>query len=170
MASVTNDEGDGEPLENPRRRAVYEAIRADPGRCLSAVSEASDVTLSTARHHLRVLEDEGLVRSKLVRGKRRYVPVGDYDVELRAALADSATRAVLETLASIGPAHNGRIADELDRDPSTVSHHLSALADDGLVRRERDGRAIVNELAPAAEAALCVDPDSNAPQSTLEVA
>ena len=170
METVTGIERDDtDLLENPHRRAIYETIRADPGRCLTVVSEESDVALSTARHHLRVLEEEGLIRSTLVRGKRRYVPVGDHDVELQAALDDSATRAVLETLAAIGPATNGRIADELDRDPSTVSHHLSALEDDGLVVRERDGRSVVNELHSTVEAVLRVDPQPSDNQSVPEV-
>ncbi|APW96310.1 transcriptional regulator [Halobiforma lacisalsi AJ5] len=39
-------------------------------------------------------------------------------------------------------------------DPSTVSHHLSSLEEDGLVVRERDGPAIVNRVAPEVEPAL----------------
>jgi DNA-binding transcriptional ArsR family regulator len=42
----------------------------------------------------------------------------------------------------------------VDRDASTVSHHLSRLEADGLVERERDGPAVVNRLAPATRAAL----------------
>jgi DNA-binding transcriptional ArsR family regulator len=61
---------------------------------------------------------------------------------------------VLVTLAKEGDASVSTIADALDRDPSTVSHHLSRLEEDGLVERERDGRSKVNRLAPATEAAL----------------
>jgi DNA-binding transcriptional ArsR family regulator len=54
---------------------------------------------------------------------------------------------LLDALADLGTAHVGLLAEELDRDPSTVSHHLQRLADDELVVRERDGRAVVNRLA-----------------------
>lgn len=138
------------PLENEHRRSLYETIRADPGRCLTTVSEESGVALSTARHHLRVLEEENLIRSVKSGGKRRYLPVDEGDAELLTALAEPATRRVLEALATIGPARNGGLAEELDRDPSTVSHHLSKLEELGLVRRERDGRAVVNELTDVA--------------------
>ncbi|QRV14606.1 helix-turn-helix domain-containing protein [Haloterrigena salifodinae] len=157
---------DSDPLENDCRRTIYETIAADPGCYLSQVSEESGVALSTVRHHVRILEEEGLVAATKVNGKRRYfladeaaVAPGDggptvEDAELHAVLAEPAKRAVLETLSDLGSAPNGRLADELERDPSTVSHHLSALEEDGLVVREKEGRSVVNELAPAVEAAL----------------
>ncbi|MFA9417539.1 winged helix-turn-helix transcriptional regulator [Natrinema sp. HArc-T2] len=147
---------DSDPLEHDRRRAIYEAIRDQPGIYLSAISDRTDIPLSTVRHHVRVLADEDLIATRTVNGKRRYVLEND-DAGLQAALEDSAKRAVLEAIADCGPVHNGQLADELDRDPSTISHHLGALADDGLVVRERDGRSIVNELPPHVAAALADD-------------
>ncbi|MCU4739923.1 metalloregulator ArsR/SmtB family transcription factor [Natronoglomus mannanivorans] len=161
---------DSDPLENDRRRVIYETIEDDPGAYLSAVSETSDVPLSTVRHHVRVLEDEGLVTSVKVHGKRRYVPAGEGDVELHAALAEPAKRDVLEALADHGRANNGTLATALDRDPSTVSHHLSTLEDDGLVVREQDGRSIVNELAPDVEARLFEDDGVEEDESQRAVA
>ncbi|WP_247001177.1 winged helix-turn-helix transcriptional regulator [Halosolutus gelatinilyticus] len=169
---------DSDPLENGHRRAIYETIEAEPGCYLSELGDRSEVSLSTVRHHVRVLEDEGMVTTAKVNGKRRYYldATGDpaasdrssnepVDVELHAALAEPAKRDVLEALADLGPAHNGRLATELGRDPSTISHHLSSLAEDGLVVRERDGRATVNELAPTVEAALeeSIDREASSP-------
>ncbi|QFU84031.1 winged helix-turn-helix transcriptional regulator [Natronorubrum aibiense] len=159
---------DSDPLENDRRQAIYETIAADPGCYLSQVSDDSGVALSTVRHHVRVLEDEGLVTSAKLNGKRRYYLEADAadapsggddsaDTALHAALAEPAKREVLEALAALESAPNGRLADELERDPSTVSHHLRALADDGLVVRTRDGRSMRNALAPEVVAALGVD-------------
>ena len=153
---------DSDPLENERRRAVYETIAAEPGRYLSQVSDDSGVALSTVRHHVRVLEDEGLVTATKVNGKRRYyleadsegavtTPDGTVGVELHAALAEPAKCELLEALAALGPASNGRLADELECDPSTVSHHLTALADDGLIVREQDGRSVSNDLTTDVE-------------------
>ena len=165
---------DSDPLENDRRRTIYETIADDPGCYLSQVSEESDVALSTVRHHVRILEEEGLISATKVNGKRRYYLEDDArtatggdengdgdgtgptleDAELHAALAEPSKRAVLEALAELDAAPNGRLAEELDRDPSTVSHHLSALEENGLVVREKEGRSVVNELAPDVEAAL----------------
>ncbi|MDF9746164.1 winged helix-turn-helix transcriptional regulator [Natrinema salsiterrestre] len=144
---------DSDPLEHDRRRALYETIEAEPGSYLSQLSDETGVPLSTVRHHVRILEEEGLITTSKHTGKRRYFLEGA-DAELQAALAEPAKRDVLEALAALGRAHNGRLADELERDPSTVSHHLAGLEDDGLVMRERDGRSIVNELPPRVERAL----------------
>lgn len=93
------------------------------------------------------------------RGKRRYYPAAADDFELAAALSEPASAAVLEALADAGEARVGQLADDLDRDPSTVSHHLQRLADDGLVERERRGRAVVNRLADPVADALATGSD-----------
>lgn len=138
---------DSDPLDHDARTVLFDAIQAQPGVYLSELSERTGVNLSTARHHVRVLEDEDLVTSAKPRGKRRYYPAATDNIELAAALSEPATAAVLEALADLGDAHVGLLANELDRDPSTVSHHLQRLADDGLVERERRGRAVVSRLA-----------------------
>ena len=144
---------DSDPLAHETRRAIYETIEDTPGSYLSAIEDRHDVSLSTIRHHVQVLEAESLISSEKQNGKRRYYPVQAEDVELAAALDEPARQRVLGVLVDVGEAHNGRIADRLDRDPSTVSHHLASLEDAGLVERTRDGRAIVNTLAPGVEAA-----------------
>lgn len=141
---------DSDPLDHDRRREVFGVIEEKPGTYLSEVSEAADVPLSTARHHVRVLEREDLVASAKVRGKRRFYPDGIEKVELAAAMDDEPTAAVLDALARLGPSSVATIADELGRDSSTVTHHLQRLDDDGLVERERDGRTVINRLTPAA--------------------
>jgi DNA-binding transcriptional ArsR family regulator len=152
-----------DPLDHEVREALYEAIERSPGGYLSEISDRADVALSTARHHLDVLEEEGLVTTAKVRGKRRYYPDYAPDVELTAALEDEGTAEVLDALARLGASHGGRLADELDRDASTVSHHLSRLEDAGLVEREREGRAVVNRLAPEVRAVLRGGEDGETP-------
>lgn len=145
---------DSDPLEHDRRREVFDVIEAKPGTYLTEVSDIADVPLSTARHHVRVLEREDLVASAKVRGKRRFYPDGAEEVELAAAMDDEPTAAVLDALARLGPCSVATLADELGRDSSTVTHHLQRLDDDDLVLRERDGRTVVNRLAPAARRVL----------------
>ncbi|MFP9191926.1 winged helix-turn-helix transcriptional regulator [Natronosalvus vescus] len=143
--------GDSCLFENDRRRTICETIHTDPGRCLSAVSTESGVPLSTVRHHVRVLEDKNVIQSVTVCGKRRYFPFDDDDVERRGMLFEPAKRRVLEAQAALGPSPNVELATALDCDSSTISHHLVTLEDAGFVRRERDGRSIINELDPAME-------------------
>ena len=153
---------DSDPLDHETRDALYGAIERDPGTYLSELTDRTDVPVSTAQHHLDVLVSEGLAVAAKVRGKRRFYPAHADDVELTAALEDDGTAAVLRVLARLGDSHGGRIADELDRDPSTVSHHLSRLEDAGLLEREREGRAVVNRLTPAVKTTLRGRPETDA--------
>lgn len=145
---------DSDPLEHEARADVYEVVHGAPGAYLSKVADRADLPLSTARHHIRVLEREDLVSGAKVRGKRRFYPAYTSGIELAAALDDEATAAVIDAVARFGSASVSDLAEELDRDPSTVSHHLSRLAEDGIVVRERDGRAVNNRLSPEARTAL----------------
>ncbi|WP_255151378.1 winged helix-turn-helix transcriptional regulator [Halorarius halobius] len=154
---------DSDPLEHDARADVYEVVDETPGAYLSEVAERADLPLSTVRHHVRVLEREDLVSGAKVRGKRRFYPAYTQGVELAAALEEDATAAVIDAIARFGAASVSDIADELGRDPSTVSHHLSRLAEDGIVVREREGRAVMNKLAPEARTAL--EPSHDAPST-----
>ena len=156
---------DSDPLEHDLRREIYDTVDDAPGIYLSKIDERTDRSLSSLRHHLRILEEENLITTEKVRGKRRYFPVtrGGDDPTLVAALDDPATESILTTLAEEGPSSGGDLADALDRDPSTVSHHLSRLEEEGLVERERDGRSVVNKLSDSAAMAL-----SDAPAASVD--
>ncbi|WP_255151853.1 winged helix-turn-helix transcriptional regulator [Halorarius halobius] len=146
-----------DPLEHEDRAAIHDYVSEQPGAYMSAVSEAVDVPHSTARHHVRVLEREGLVENAKVRGRRRLFPAHSQQQELAAAMADDATAEMLEAIARLGPCSGSALADEVGKSVSTVSHHLSRLEDDGLVVREKDGRATVNTLPADVQDALAPD-------------
>lgn len=148
---------DSDPLEHEARADVFDVVEESPGAYLSQLAERAGVPLSTARHHVRVLEREDIVSGAKVRGKRRFYPAHATDVELAAAMSDEATAAVLDALARLGAVSVSDLADEVGRDPSTVTHHLQRLEEDDIVVRERDGRTVVNKLSPEARTALGPD-------------
>lgn len=143
-----------DPLEHEDRKAIHDYVAEQPGAYMSAVSEAVDVPHSTARHHIRILEREGLLENAKVRGRRRLFPAHAQQQELAAAMADEATADVLEAIARLGPCSGSALAEEVGKSISTVSHHLSRLEDDDLVVREKEGRATVNRLPSDVQAAL----------------
>lgn len=149
----SSNRGDS-PLEHPTRRALFDAIHATPGRSLPELAEVVGVPHSTARHHARVLTDDDLVVAAKRLGKRRFFPDRDDPLALLAALAEPAKASVLDALAEYGEAHCGLLAARLDRDPSTITHHLQTLEDADLVEREKRGRTVVNRLDPAVDALL----------------
>jgi DNA-binding transcriptional ArsR family regulator len=158
-----------DPLEHDTRAELYDHLQAAPGEYLSAFAEASalDASLGTIRYHLQILEREGLVTSAKVGGKRRYYPIGTSPDALDIALESAATRTILEELTASPDTVSG-LADRVDRDPSTVSHHLSRLNDDGLVERERDGQAVINRLTPGVETVLTQGPFAEAGAATAD--
>jgi DNA-binding MarR family transcriptional regulator len=74
---------------------------------------------------------------------------------------DRAALVLLYPLVRLGPLRQGALADLVHADPSTVSRHVAALVEQGLVRRvadESDGRAsrlVVTDAGHAAFDALC---------------
>lgn len=146
-------QADDEPLTNAVRQRVYDHILDAPGSHIAAIVDGTDIPRSTVRYHLRVLEDAGLVASGMVRGKHRYAPDGG-DLEVGAALRDESVRRILVAVAALEPAGVTEIAEEVDRSPSTVSHHLDHLTEAGLVAREGSDGAFHVSLEPEARASL----------------
>lgn len=168
-AGYTKGAGD-EPLEHDTRAELYDHVRAEPDTYLSAFDDAPavDASLGTVRYHLKIHEREGLVTSEKIKGKRRFYPVGTSPDALDVALESESTRAILEALVSSPDSVSG-LAERIDRDPSTVSHHLCRLADDELVERERDGQSMTNRLAPGTETGLTrSDPFTGASSAGVE--
>lgn len=133
---------DSDPLDNEVRREVYEAVRQSPGDYLAGIAAGLEATVSTVRYHVRVLEDEGLVRTATVRGKHRVYPAATADPEVAAALNDESTARVIAAVHRHEPISVSSLADELDRARSTVSYHLARLEDDAVLSREREGESV----------------------------
>lgn len=131
-------QADGAPLDHEVRSLVFDHVRSTPGAHIAAIAEGTDVPRSTVRYHLRVLEEAGLIDGATVRGRHRYAPAGA-DLQLAAALHDDPTRAVLEAVDRFEPVSVSGLAEEIDRAPSTVAHHLDQLERAGLLTRERAG-------------------------------
>ena len=67
--------------------------------------------------------------------------------ELLKVLADETRLAVMRQLLR-GPKHVGELNEELHVEQSLLSHHLKVLRDAWFVVAERDGKAVLYQLAP----------------------
>lgn len=139
---------DTDPLAHATRAALHERVEAEPGLYLSQLGRRLDVPLSTVRHHVRVLREEGYVESRTDDGRRRFYPTGVEHPELIACLRAEGPAEVVAALAREGALTVSALARELDRDPSTVSHHLDRLVRVDAVTRTQRGRAVENRLSP----------------------
>ncbi len=152
---------DSDPLEHEARKCVYDIVMQAPGSYLSEVATEAELPLSTTRHHMKILQQEGLVSDAKLRGKRRYYPAYAEGIELAAALNDQATASILHAINRLGAVSVSDLADELGRDPSTISHHLQRLEEDNIITRERDGRSVVSRLST--DARTMFEPDASTP-------
>ena len=145
-----------DPLGHDLRADIHAVVTGSPGVSRAEVVDRTGSTESTVRYHGTVLVQEGLLQRATLWGELRYYPaeVDADDFELAAALQDETLAGVVDAVARHEPATGTAIADELDRAPSTVSHHLSRLADAGLVDRERDGEAVLTSLSSDVRDAL----------------
>ncbi len=130
-------------LEQPVRRKLMNAIEADAGLDVDDLADATGVSWSTARHHLRHLETHNLVRSVRSGKKRLYFAAGTDESRHRkdvAALGGRARRRVARAVLDAPGTTNAEIANDLGIKPPSVSHHLHALMEAGFVVAEKMGR------------------------------
>jgi len=137
---------DSDPLEHDCRAAIYETVRKQPGAYprRSATEPRCPLDGSPSRPRPR-----GRGAGDRTQGQRQapLLPRDD-DAELLAALAKAGKTRGARDDRRVRARAQRPARGRLERDPSTVSHHLAALEDDGLVVREKDGRSTVNELPP----------------------
>ncbi|MFB6352744.1 MAG: winged helix-turn-helix transcriptional regulator, partial [Halobacteriales archaeon] len=95
---------------------------------------------------------EGLIEVSDDGKYTRYYPAAEFDATDRAvmnALRREYSRRILAHLLVDGPLSTTTLSDRLGKAQSTVSWHLSKLADAGLVTKERDGRRVVYAVSDA---------------------
>jgi ArsR family transcriptional regulator, nickel/cobalt-responsive transcriptional repressor len=69
---------------------------------------------------------------------------------LLKVLADETRLAIVQELLD-GPKHVGEINAQISIEQSLLSHHLKVLRESGLVVGQRDGKAVLYQLAPGVE-------------------
>lgn len=136
-------------IELESRRAIYQNIADSPGIHFRALSDALSYAQGTLQYHVRELSEAGLIEVSDDGKYTRYYPAADFDTAdqtIMDALRREYSRRILAHLLADGPLSTTDLSDRLDKAKSTVSWHLSELADSGLVTDERDGRSVVYEV------------------------
>lgn len=134
------------------RLRLLRAIQRTPGLLLSELAEIAELHTNTAREHLRVLEDEGLVRSETqpTGGRGRppivYLPVREADSSPAASRRVAAATASGDALRRMSP--------DLDSSAdlgTAATHQLDALyehLEDAGLQPDLDERELTMTLAP----------------------
>lgn len=136
-------------LEQETRRAIYRLLHQRPGLYAGEIGRKLDVSRQTVTYHLRILEDIGLIYSKLD-GRRYYYCNG-------ATSSGNDPPPISPTCREIvGHLHAGlntktELADVLDITPRGVGYHLARLVDRDVVERNREGPRNEYTLSPKGE-------------------
>lgn len=141
-----------ELFDNPVRRRLYDAVKALPGRTLTAYGRDVGVDRTTARYHLAILASFDMVRCRRLRGRRRWFENhGRFDrfaMEILAELWTPSTRRIVEEVWTDPGIHNAELARRVGLSESAVYRRIRRLETIGAVRRERDGRRATVRPAP----------------------
>lgn len=119
-------------LTQKSRLRLLHAVQRVPGRTLQELADEAEVALSTARDHLRVLQDEGLIASAPVETGRRGRPPKGYSPVQRIEHSPAAERRALaartrgDRLRRLDPDldHSGSLGPEAVHQLDALYEHL----------------------------------------------
>lgn len=128
-------------LDNPRRRAVYEAIRAEPGATAAVAARATGLHRVLVQYHLRMLESSGFLVTRQDGRMRRYFPVeaarSYADLALERALREDSRRRLAEAVRAAPQGLTQReLAAMAGLSLRLVSYHMAHLVEAGLVAQQ----------------------------------
>lgn len=126
-----------EVLDNDLRRRIYDHLRTEPGDHYSGIKSELGLGSGTLTHHLRVLEDQGLVTSRRDGRLKRFFPTDQEPPEGLLGIRGQ----LLETLDENPAASQSELAERLGTSRQRVHYHIQELEDQGRVRVERGGRS-----------------------------
>lgn len=139
----SEDRDTDEILALETRKEIFEYVEANPGVHFSKLKRDLDMETGLLQHHLRELEDHGVLESRDHQDRRRLFVAQELDDEERAILSwlrYETTRHILLFLLREGPRRNRDIAEAVGVTPATVSWHISRLVDAGVVEEGSEGR------------------------------
>ncbi len=123
-------------LQKKVRALIYEYVRDNPGSSFSVIRNAVGLENGVATYHLAVLENQGLVRSKVHRRHRWYYPDGDASLWKDVPLS-ALQRSILGAVQGSPGAGVREIARLTGHRASSVAYTLQGLVREGILRQER---------------------------------
>lgn len=133
------------------RKDIYAYISENPGEHLAEITRQFNISSSSARHHLDVLEwSDKIVSHKSgkqkhfypnMNGYRRYTSGFEYK-EIMATLKNDTTRDMVKFLIKHEGSNQKMIAQALNIHPSTVNWHAKRLKSACILVKTKDGKDI----------------------------
>ncbi|TQQ79623.1 winged helix-turn-helix transcriptional regulator [Halonotius roseus] len=133
------------------REQIKTHVTEHPGVHFNEIGRALDIATGQTQYHLRRLIHDDVIDSRSLVGRTHYYPAGFEPWEQRALalLRRETAREILLTLLETGTQSAPALTDEIGIARSTLSWHLSNLADADLINTETvDGEVRVTPRRP----------------------
>ncbi len=137
------------------RKDIYAYIAEHPGEHLANITKTLDLSSSSARYHLSVLEGmDKVVSHKNGKFKRYYINKNGYSKYtngngykgIMSALKNNTARKIVKFLISNPESNQKCVSNALKIHPSTVNWHAQRLKDAEIINKNRKGKEIVYSL------------------------
>ena len=140
-----NNKVEQEQAVKNNRDLIYQYIQRYPGSHLRKISKELSLGMGDIQHHLYVLENAGLIKSRRFSIYKVYYEVSVFqerNESILAILRQETPRSRLLYLIENPSASQGEIAAHIGYSAATVSWHMSRLIQIGLVESRKDGRFV----------------------------
>jgi predicted transcriptional regulator len=137
------------------RKDIYDYIAENPGEHLAEITRKFDISSSSARHHLTVLEwDDQIVSHKNGKlrhyylnknGYRRFTNGFEYK-KVMSTLKNDTSRKIVKHLMVNDNSNQKSISEALNIHASTVNWHAKRLKDAMIITRTRSGKDILYSI------------------------
>jgi predicted transcriptional regulator len=137
------------------RKEIYTYILEHPGEHLANITKKLELSSSSTRYHLSVLEEmDWIVFYKNGKYKRYYVNKNGYSrytngngyKHIMSALKNNTARKIVKFLISNPESNQKRVSNALKIHPSTVNWHAKRLRDAEIISKQKKGKEIVYSL------------------------
>lgn len=149
LARVTGREGlyarvkGKQLLEHEAREEILDVLKREPCLSFKEIQDRVGLAPGTTKWHLDKLEDSSFIASRRDGRHTRFHPVGmdKRTIEAVVAVRDPSRLALVRMVQRNPGITQGDLARAAGLAQSTASHHLERLIDDGLIDKEKEGRA-----------------------------
>lgn len=138
-----------ELLDNMNRKALFDAIKDNPGIHYKALQRKLDLKQGVLSYHLNKLEKNEIIKSVQDGNKRRFYLYEDR-IEFQFRLHE-VQESILQLICRKPGLSQTKISKSLGRNKMVVNYHLRILSDAGIVSFEKEGREYQYFGTPAAE-------------------
>jgi predicted transcriptional regulator len=137
-----------EILDHYTRGKIHGYILANPGEHYNSIKKALELSNGSFAYHLRVLEREGIIKSKREGMYKRFYPYGAQIPHENGRRLTDTQKIIVERIRVIPGITQKEVAILLGINRSTVNYHINKLSESGIVYTERKGITVHYFLHP----------------------